>query len=118
MNNLKTAVLLAAISGLLIAVGGVLMGTTGVVMFAGIAVAMNIGSFWFSADLMLRMSKAQQIEREQDPQLFAIVEHVAGGRRCRCRGSSSSTRPSPTPSRRGAARSTPPWPSPAASARC
>ncbi|MDP6607067.1 MAG: M48 family metalloprotease [Dehalococcoidia bacterium] len=77
MNNLKTAVLLAAISGLLIAVGGVLMGTTGVVMFAGLAVVMNVGSFWFSADLVLKMSKAQQIERDQDPQLFAIVEHVA-----------------------------------------
>ncbi len=77
MNNLKTAVLLAAISGLLIAVGGLLMGPAGVVIFTVLAVAMNAGSFWFSADLVLKMSKAREIERSEDPRLFSIVEHVA-----------------------------------------
>ena len=77
MNNVKTAVLLAAISGLLIAIGGILMGTGGVILFAGIAAAMNFGSYWFSSDLMLRMSRAHEIERQQDPRLFSIVEEVA-----------------------------------------
>ncbi len=52
MNNVKTVVLLVAISGLLIAVGGMLMGTGGLIMFGGIAVAMNFGSYWFSSNLM------------------------------------------------------------------
>ena len=77
MNNVKTAVLLAAISGLLIAIGGIMMGTGGVILFAGIAAAMNFGSYWFSSDLMLRMSRAHEIERQQDPRLFSIVEEVA-----------------------------------------
>ena len=77
MNNVKTVMLLVAISGLLIAVGGLLMGTGGLIMFGGIAVAMNFGSYWFSANLMLRMSHAHEIERRDDPKLFAIVEHVA-----------------------------------------
>ena len=77
MNNVKTVVLLAALSGLLIAVGGLLMGSGGVILFAGIAVAMNFGSYWFSSDLMLRVSLAHEIERDQDPRLFASVEHVA-----------------------------------------
>ena len=77
MNNVKTAVLLVAISGLLIAVGGLLMGTGGLIMFGGIAVAMNFGSYWFSSNLMLRMSHAHEIERHDDPRLFSIVEHVA-----------------------------------------
>ena len=77
MNNVKTAVLLVAISGLLIAVGGLLMGTGGLIMFGGIAVAMNFGSYWFSSNLMLRMSHAHEIERRDDPKLFSIVERVA-----------------------------------------
>ncbi len=77
MNNVKTAVLLVAISGLLIAVGGMLMGTSGLIMFGGVAVAMNFGSYWFSSNLMLRMSHAHEIERREDPKLFSIVEHVA-----------------------------------------
>jgi heat shock protein HtpX len=77
MNNLRTAVLLAAISGLLIAVGGAVGGAGGALTFAVIAGAMNFASYWFSADIVLRSSGAHEIAREQDPQLFALVEDVA-----------------------------------------
>ncbi len=77
MNNLKTVVMLAAISGLLIAIGGTLFGLGGVIIFGIIAAAMNMGSYWFSADIVLRSSRAQEIERNQDPQLFAMIEEVA-----------------------------------------
>jgi heat shock protein HtpX len=77
MNNLRTVVLLATISGLLIAVGGLVGGVGGVVVFAGIAAAMNFASYWFSADIVLRSSGAKEIERQQDPRLFAMIEDVA-----------------------------------------
>jgi heat shock protein HtpX len=77
MNNLKTAVLLASISGLLIAMGGMLGGTGGVAVAGAIAVAMNFGSYWFSADIVLKATKAKEIQREQDPGLFAMVEELA-----------------------------------------
>lgn len=77
MNNVKTAVLLAALSGLLIAVGGALGGSTGAFAFFFIALAMNLGSYWFSADIVLRTSRAHEIEREQDPALFEMIEGVA-----------------------------------------
>ena len=77
MNNLRTAVLLAAISGLLIAVGGVVGGLGGVIVATVIAAAMNFGSYWFSADVVLRSSHAVEIERQQDPRLFNLVEEVA-----------------------------------------
>ncbi|MSQ36662.1 MAG: protease HtpX [Dehalococcoidia bacterium] len=77
MNNLKTVVLLAAISGLLIAVGGAIGGAGGAITFAVIAAAMNFGSYWFSADIVLRTSGAHELQREQDPQLFALIEDVA-----------------------------------------
>ena len=77
MNNLKTLVLLAALSGLLIALGGALGGTNGVLMALVFAAVMNIGSYWFSADIVLRMSHAREIQREDDPHLFEMVADVA-----------------------------------------
>jgi heat shock protein HtpX len=77
MNNFKTAILLAAISGLLIAVGGAIGGMGGVVMFGAIALAMNFGSYWFSADIVLRSTRAQEIQREQDPALFDMIQDLA-----------------------------------------
>jgi len=77
MNNLKTLVLLAALSGLLIALGGALGGSQGVVMALVFAAVMNIGSYWFSADIVLRMAHAREIQREDDPHLFEMVAEVA-----------------------------------------
>ena len=77
MNNLRTAILLATLSGLLIVTGGVVGGSGGLVIFAAIAVAMNVGSYWFSADIVLRSSRAVEIERGDDPRLFNLIEEVA-----------------------------------------
>lgn len=77
MNNLKTAVLLATLSGLLVAVGGALGGVNGAMLFFVIALAMNFGSYWFSADIVLKTTGAREISRDQDPQLFAMVEEIA-----------------------------------------
>jgi heat shock protein HtpX len=61
MSGLKTAVLLATLSGLFIAVGGVLGGESGVILAFGIALVMNVGSYWFSDKIVLRMYKAQPV---------------------------------------------------------
>jgi heat shock protein HtpX len=77
MNNIKTAVLLAALSGLLIAVGGALGGASGALTFFVFALAMNFASYWFSADIVLRTAGAREIRLEQDPALFNLIEQVA-----------------------------------------
>lgn len=77
MNNLKTVVLLAALSGLLIAVGGAIGGASGAMMFFLFSLLLNAGSYWFSADIVLRSSHAHEIQREQDPALFDMVAEVA-----------------------------------------
>ncbi len=77
MNNLKTAVLLAALSGLLVAIGGSLGGMNGAVTALVMAGVMNFGSYWFSADIVLRTARAHEIKREQDPALFGLIEEVA-----------------------------------------
>ena len=77
MQNLKTVVLLAAISGLLIAIGGAIGGLGGVAIALAVALALNAGSYWFSADIVLKTSKAHEIAREDDPALFRMIEGVA-----------------------------------------
>jgi len=77
MNNLKTVVLFAALSGLLIAVGGAIGGASGALLFFGFSLLLNAGSYWFSADIVLKTSGAHEIQREQDPVLFDMVAEVA-----------------------------------------
>ena len=77
MNNLKTAVLLAAISGLLIALGGAIGGANGALLFLGISAVMNIGSYWFSADIVLHSAGAREIQEREDPPLFALIRDVS-----------------------------------------
>jgi heat shock protein HtpX len=61
MGGLKTAVLLATLSGLFIAVGGLLGGESGIILAFGFALVMNVGSYWFSDKIVLRMYKAQPV---------------------------------------------------------
>lgn len=77
MNNLKTVVLLAALSGLLIAVGGAIGGASGAMTFFFFSLLLNAGSYWFSADIVLRSAHAREITREQDPALFDMVAEIA-----------------------------------------
>ncbi len=77
MQNFKTVVLLAAISGLLLLIGFGVGGLGGLIIALVIALAMNVGSYWFSADMVLKTSRAHEIAYEDDPDLFRMIEQVA-----------------------------------------
>ena len=77
MNNLKTGVLLIALSGLLVWVGGLLGGQQGAMMAFGFALLMNAGAYWFSDRLVLRMYNAQPVTEAESPELFGIVADLA-----------------------------------------
>ncbi|MFT5042953.1 MAG: heat shock protein HtpX [Hyphomicrobiaceae bacterium] len=59
-NALKTVALLAALSAVLILIGNLVGGTQGMIVAFGFAVAMNIGSYWFSDSIVLRMYRAKE----------------------------------------------------------
>ncbi len=61
MSGLKTAILLGALGGVFIVVGGILGGEAGLVIAFGLALIMNVGSYWFSDKIVLRMYKAQEV---------------------------------------------------------
>jgi heat shock protein HtpX len=76
-NNLKTTVLLAAMTGLLLAIGQLWMGRQGLILALVLAAVMNFGSYFYSDKLALSMSGAQPIAREQGPRIYQIVERLA-----------------------------------------
>lgn len=77
MNNVKTALLLAALTGLLMAIGGLFGGRSGVGFMLIISLAINLGSYWFSDKLVLRMHNAREITADQSPDLFRMVANLA-----------------------------------------
>src|SRR5919205_790429 len=76
-NTLKTTILLAALTALLIVIGGALGGRGGMLLFFGIAVIMNLGAYWFSGDIALRMAGAREVSPQEAPELHQLVEELA-----------------------------------------
>ncbi len=76
-NYFKTAMLMAALTGVLILLGGVIGGATGLILMAGIAVVFNFAMYWMSGPMALKMSRAVRVTPEQAPELHAMVERLA-----------------------------------------
>lgn len=72
-SQLKTVFLLALLSGLLIVLGGLIGGRGGVIMAFGLAIVMNIGSYWYSDKIVLSMYHARELEPSEAPFLFDTV---------------------------------------------
>jgi heat shock protein HtpX len=75
-NNLKTAVILAAIGGLMIAVGGAIGGSGGAAIGLGIGLVFVGGSYWFSDKLAIRSAGAVEVTEQQMPRYYAIVRDL------------------------------------------
>jgi heat shock protein HtpX len=78
LNNLKTTVLLATLTGLLLVIGQALGGRSGMELALVFAAVMNLGSYFFSDKIALKTSGAQPIAREDNPRIYQIVERLAG----------------------------------------
>jgi len=76
-NNLKTFMLLAGLTALLLVLGLTLGSTRGLIFAAVIVIAMNVGSYWFSDAIALKMNRAQPVSQAEAPQLYAMVQHLA-----------------------------------------
>jgi heat shock protein HtpX len=74
-NGLKTALLLGLMSGLLLAIGEFLGGANGLLIAFIFAAVMNLGSYWFSDKIVLRMYKAQEVGTGH--RLYMMVERLA-----------------------------------------
>ena len=72
-NNLKTFGLLALMTALFLGVGS-MFGKNGFYMALGFAFLMNFVGYWFSDKIALKMSGAQEVSREEAPNLHQMVE--------------------------------------------
>lgn len=77
MNYLKTAMLLALLTGILVAMGGVIGGQTGIVIAFVVALAMNVFSFWNSDKLVLKMFQGQEVDENASPEYYRMVRDLA-----------------------------------------
>jgi heat shock protein HtpX len=81
-TSAKTFLLLAAMSGLLLGIGAILDGNAGggggiLTLFLVIALVMNVGSYWYSDKLAIRMAKAQPMDRARYPDVYEMVERLS-----------------------------------------
>ena len=76
-NLIKTGFLLTVLTCLLVLAGGALGGQQGMVIALVLAFVMNVGSYWFSDKIVLRMYGAQPVDEAQAPGLYRIVRDLA-----------------------------------------
>jgi heat shock protein HtpX len=74
-NGVKTVLLLGALSGILLVIGELAGGSQGLIVAFAFAVLMNIGSYWFSDKIVLRMYRAKQVGPEHP--LHQMVTRLA-----------------------------------------
>jgi heat shock protein HtpX len=75
-NQIKTIFLLGLLSAGLVALGA-MIGRDAMYFFLLVALAMNIGSYFFSDKIVLAMNRAREVSREEAPGLHAIVDELA-----------------------------------------
>ena len=76
-NNLKTTILLAAMTGLVMVIGEAWGGQNGLILALVIAAVMNLGTYFFSDKIAIASAGAQPILRDENPRIYQIVERLA-----------------------------------------
>ena len=74
-NSFKTVLLLGLLTGIILFIGN-FWGQRGLTIALIVSVAMNFASYFFSDKIALRMYRAQQVTREEAPQIYRIMEFL------------------------------------------
>ena len=77
MNYLRTAILLAGLTGLFMAVGFLIGGQTGMLIALAVAAAMNFFAYWRADQMVLSMHGAQEVDEATAPELYTMVRGLA-----------------------------------------
>jgi heat shock protein HtpX len=76
MNFMKTALLLAALTGFFLVVGYALGGRGGLMIAFVMALGMNAFAYWNSDRMVLRMSGAHEVGPDEAPELYGIIQQL------------------------------------------
>ena len=74
--GLRTTILLATLTGLLVAIGFAIGGASTALFFLLIGAVINLGSYWFSDRIALRMAGAKPVSETDAPGLYRIVREL------------------------------------------
>jgi heat shock protein HtpX len=77
MNNFKTGFLLILLTVLLVLAGSALGGQQGAIIALVFAAVLNLGAYWWSDKIVLRMYRAREVTEAESPQLFGAVADLA-----------------------------------------
>lgn len=77
MNSVKTGFFMVLLTVLLVLVGNILGGRQGLYIAFVFALVMNVGAYWFSDKMVLKMYRAREVSRAQAPELYDIVESLS-----------------------------------------
>jgi heat shock protein HtpX len=77
MNYVKTAILLAGLTGLFMGVGFLIGGQSGALIALLLAGGMNLFAYWNSDKMVLSMHGAQEVDAAAAPDLHALVAQLA-----------------------------------------
>jgi heat shock protein HtpX len=77
MAYMRTALLLAALTGLFLAAGFLIGGQQGMVIAFAIACAMNLFAYWNADKLVLRMYGAREVGADEMPEFHNLVAQLA-----------------------------------------
>ena len=77
MNVLKTGFLLALLTVLLVFLGQLIGGTHGATIAFGLALLMNLVTYWFSDKIVLAMYQAKPLAEAEAPQVYRVVREIA-----------------------------------------
>jgi len=76
-SQIKTVLLLGLLTGLLMLLGGAMGGRVGLMFAFGLAMLMNVGSYWYSDKIVLKMYKAQELSPGDAPHIHRVVEEMS-----------------------------------------
>jgi len=76
-NQVRTTLLLGAMTVLIVVIGQLLGGRQGMAIALILAVGMNFFSYWFSDKIVLRMTRAREISAGEAPEIYGVVQELA-----------------------------------------
>ena len=74
--TIRTTILLATLTGLLVVIGFAIGGPETALTFLFIGLLLNLGSYFFSDKLALKMSRARPLEESEAPRIYQIVREL------------------------------------------
>ncbi|UCD04304.1 MAG: zinc metalloprotease HtpX [Candidatus Woesearchaeota archaeon] len=77
LNQIKTAVLLAGLTGILLIIGFFFGGELGLIIAFAIAMLLNFVSYWYSDKIVLRIYRAKELPESKYPKIHKYIKEVS-----------------------------------------